>query len=399
MRITSEISLTKLPRPSLCIQRLRHLEQLEPLAPAWDCLARQVSLPTAHFIWADAAASAFRAKLQVVLIQENQTPIAIAPLASETIHGVPHAVLLGVSQLHEPMDLLYHDAAALDRLAHALLSLGRPLYLARLPADSPTIAAFQRLAPRRALIFVRPHPACPHIPLDDSWHCPEDHLNSGRRSDLRRARRHAEQIGPLATEILTPSPSQLDSLLDLAYEIEAKSWKGQSGTALLHDPPLQRFYRQYAHAAARAGVLRLCFLRIGGQAAAMQIALQCDGSFWLLKIGYDQRYAKCSPGQLLLLETLRHAAGANLRSYELLGCAAPWTQVWTQRVRPCVSLWVYPFSVSGLAALGARAAVAWVQRGRRALLGAAGRLRPLPGPYGDKDPAPQDDSARGTNKP
>ena len=40
----------------------------------------------------------------------------------------------------------------------------------------------------------------------------------------------------------------------------------------------------------------------------MQVAVETGGRFWLLKVGYDERFARCSPGSLLLLETIRHAA-------------------------------------------------------------------------------------------
>ena len=57
-----------------------------------------------------------------------------------------------------------------------------------------------------------------------------------RRSDYRRALRCAAQAGGVQTEIIAPQPAEVDSPLDLAMAIEARSWKGAAGTALLHDP-------------------------------------------------------------------------------------------------------------------------------------------------------------------
>ncbi len=48
--------------------------------------------------------------------------------------------------------------------------------------------------------------------------------------------------------------------------------------------------------------LRIAFLRIAGRPVAMQIAVERAQRLWLLKIGYDEEYARCSPGQLLMLE-------------------------------------------------------------------------------------------------
>ena len=83
----------------------------------------------------------------------------------------------------------------------------------------------------------------------------------------------------------------------------------------------------------------------------MQIAVTSGDRFSLLKIGYDQAFARCSPGSLLMCETIRYAAAHGVRSYEFLGGNEPWTQMWTQHVRPCASLRAYPGSIRGMAAL------------------------------------------------
>jgi hypothetical protein len=87
----------------------------------------------------------------------------------------------------------------------------------------------------------------------------------------------------------------------------------------------------------------------------MQLALQGEGRFWLMKIGYDAAYARCSPGQLLMLHTIGHAAAQGLRSYEMLGNAAAWTAGWTRTLRPFVRVNAYPASWPGARALFADA--------------------------------------------
>ena len=74
----------------------------------------------------------------------------------------------------------------------------------------------------------------------------------------------------------------------------------------------------------------------------MQVAVEQAGRWWLLKIGFDPAWSQCSPGILLLAETLRYAAAAGLAGYEFLGTVEPWTQVWTQAERQCVALRIYP---------------------------------------------------------
>jgi hypothetical protein len=62
----------------------------------------------------------------------------------------------------------------------------------------------------------------------------------------------------------------------------------------------------------------------------------------LLKIGYDEAYRRCSPGQLLMLEVIRDAARRGLQRVEFLGFSAPWTRVWTEVERPMSTVRFFP---------------------------------------------------------
>jgi CelD/BcsL family acetyltransferase involved in cellulose biosynthesis len=241
------------------------------------------------------------------------------------------------------------DPDALEQLIDAIAVSGYPLALLRTPSASPTISAVRRRFP---LAFVRPAGACPFIELDDA---PERALSKRRREDLRRAVRRAERSGGANAVVHEPTTADVDDLLELAYAIEAESWKGRSGTALAHDARRAAFYRRYARTAAAERSLRVAILEVGGEAAAMQIAVEQDDALWLLKIGYSERFAQVSPGQLLMLETLRWAATRGLARYEFLGTGAPWTQAWTRRERACAAVYAYPASGRGVARLAADA--------------------------------------------
>lgn len=342
---------------------IHQMEQLDRLAEAWRGLGR--GLPMTQFAWCRAAAESFSTdkSRRMVVVNRRGRMVGAAPLVAERMGGIVHGSLLGVRELHEPMDLVYRDEAALEELVGELLSWGAPLFLERVLAESPTVKAFGRVG-RRAVVVKRPHPGCPHIALDETWGEPEGKLNSGRRSDLRRAMRQAQRRGPVTWEILKPRVEELPRLWETAVGVEAASWKGTCGTALLHDRERCAFFRRYVEAACGEGMLRLCFLRIGEQVAAMQIAVECSKAFWLLKVGYDPAFASCSPGNLLLCETIRHAARSGLESYEFLGSISDWTRMWTQQERACVSLRVYPVGVRGMAALAVRAGVWGVGRGK-----------------------------------
>ena len=326
--------------------------QIDGIAPFWRSLERDITSPIQQCLWSESCCATLplNGKLQLIVAKTGSQSGAIAPLvrANGVLGRLEH---LGVKILREPTELVFSDLAALKSLANALVKLGSPLFLDRISADSPTIAAIQEAYRGRGLVLIRPAKPYPRILLHEGWRKPESRLNSGRRSDLRRAARIAEKIGPLSYEILSPAPSQLAPILQEALEVEAANWKGSEGSAMARDSLRGPFYRHYAAAASAAGILRVCFLRVGSKAVAMQLALESARGFWLLKIGHREEYARCSPGMLLLAETIRYAASRGLASYEFLGNAHDWTRIWTPDEVQTVTIRAYPFRVRSVVAL------------------------------------------------
>jgi CelD/BcsL family acetyltransferase involved in cellulose biosynthesis len=339
--------------------------QFAACEPAWESLAGVSSNPMQSFAWIEAAAATTGAagKLQLIgrLVGDRLT--AVAPLVQYPAGFSRPWELLNLAKLYEPADLICADQAALDATAVELARCGLPLYFGRMPAESLTIEAIRR-AYHRGWVVVRPQASTPYIPLDESWSTPESKISSRRRSDFRRSLRNAAELGEVTTEILSPAVDEVDRLLDLAFDIESRSWKGEHGTALARDAARGAFYRRYAQRAAREGQLRLGFLRIGGQTAAMQISVVQSGALWVLKVGYDPQFQKASPGILLMVEQIKRAVAEGLAYYELLGTVEPWIQVWTEHERKCVSLRAYPANFRGLAALAIDAAQKTLQHWR-----------------------------------
>jgi CelD/BcsL family acetyltransferase involved in cellulose biosynthesis len=334
---------------------------LAPLISGWeDLAAHSAALPMQDAPYSAAAAEAFDGESEVVVVGDVAAPDAVAPL----VRRGRQLELLGLDELHEPTDLLARSPDALEALLAELLRARRPLALMRIPAGSETIPALRRVLGRRGYVRLRPVVGCPTMKLGEQWREPGGGLSSSRRSALRRARRRAEASGEIAIELARPAPGEVDALLDEAFAVEARSWKGSAGTAVSHDPRLERFYRHYAGALAERRALRVELLRIDGAAVAMQIAVEWQERIWLLKIGYDEQHAAASPGQLLLAESVADAARRDLAAYELLGTPAGWTEPWAPELRECVSVVAYPPGAASAAVLGARAARVAAKRAR-----------------------------------
>jgi CelD/BcsL family acetyltransferase involved in cellulose biosynthesis len=270
--------------------------------------------------------------------------------------------MIGAEEVCEPGDALCRTPESASRLADALLRDSRALELERIPADSPLIPALRAAMRGKGWVTVRPWTPAPTISLDERWKDPAARFNSGRRSDFRRAARRAAELGEVSFEILSPTPGEFDALFDEAISVEGRSWKREAGTAIAVDGAKERCFRHFFSSACASGTFRIAFMRIDGRAVAMQMALEWGGRYWLFKIGFDEEYSRCSPGTLLMLETIGWAAKRGLGAYELLGNVEPWiAQFWTREQHDCVCLRAYPFNPCGAAAFAADG-FAWLRR-------------------------------------
>jgi hypothetical protein len=269
--------------------------------------------------------------------------------------------MLGAKETGEPGDALCLDPDTAALLAQAVVRDGRAVELHRIPAGSPFIPALKAALRGKGWVQVRPAGPMPTIALDASWQDPAARFNAGRRSDFRRAARRAAELGAVAFEMLSPTAAEFDALFDEAVAVEARSWKSDAGTAIAVDRAKEECFRRFFRWGAERGLFRIAFLRIDGAAVAMQMALEWGGRYWLFKIGFDEAYARCSPGSLLMLHSIGWAAAQGLCAYELLGNVEPWIATfWTQDRHECVRLRAYPCNAKG-AAVFAGDALGWLQ--------------------------------------
>ena len=275
--------------------------------------------------------------------------------------------LVGAEELAEPIEVAYESEEAAKLMADEILAQGLPVRLGHHPAETPFARAFAAKARKAGLLITAPTAGSPFIQLDESWQNGIERFNARRRSDFRRMRRRAEAEGDVSFQFLVPSPQEVGPMLELALEVEAKGWKSRTLTAVAYGKKQLSFFRRYSKLAAREGIFRVNFMKIGSRIVAMQIAAECNDRFWLFKIGYDEQFARCSPGQLLMLESIGWAARNGLETFEFLGKAADWTKFWTESERPRARMLYYPKNPYGAAAFARDATVIGSRRLRSAL--------------------------------
>lgn len=351
-------TLRRIDSPNELIARWQQLPQASqefPQSAEWTAVA-------AHSLYAGDT-------LRFIQLSQQGEIVGLAPLAVACGRFPERLEIAGATTLFEPCGFNYRDQNALGALCEALVRTGRPVVLQRIEADGGLAQAFKAAARGRGQLLQFNASGAPFVPITSSWQQYFQSLSSRRRQDYRRARRGLERLGKIEVEIRAPDAVAVEAGMAEAMQVEAASWKGREGSAMLTNPRLSGFFLQLATRLARQGQLRLCFLRLDGAAIAMQIAVIHGGRWWVLKIGYDERWAEHSPGIQLMWDVLREAFERGLTSFEMLGSAEPWLTIWTREQRAYRTLAFYPYNGRGAVALGADIMRAFVQRAGAGLPG------------------------------
>lgn len=340
--------------------RIAHsLDALAPWKDQWDALAAAQGLPMLYYAWFLAAERhlAEPGSVRVVYVLNAEASLCAA-CALELRHdnrGRRSYQILGMPRLYEPSALLYRDPAAHNALIKALAGLDHPVVLARVwPDASGTDAADRRWRlSRHALVLGKHSAPSQYLELAGDYAQYHERLPSQRRYDLRRAYRRAESAGPLRCEILTPAPGDIQATLTTAFAVEALSWKGRQGCAVLANAGLREFFFTMLHALATEHRVLVALLYSDATPIAAQICLLDQQRLWLLKIGYDEAYARLSPGLILMNEVIKHSYREGFSGIEFLGSAEGWVEAWRPILRQYRLLALYPYTPRSLLRLGA----------------------------------------------
>lgn len=336
------------------VEVIEQPELLAPLKAGWDALADKQRNPLVRFDWFYCCAQTINRDdpLRVVVVRNGEDIIAIAPLCLRQNRGITGLELLGSTTLYEPSDFLYTDADALAILLRSVARLGRPVVLLRIPDEAQWRGVIRRLRWRTGAILTIQTVASTFLRFASDWHDFFSHLSSRRKNDIRRKRRRLEALGTITTEFVCPDESRFSKIFDAAMAVEDRSWKGRQGSSLLKNTRLREFFEAYAQKARERGALRFCLLYLEERPIAMQIAVLEYETLWILKLGYDDVFARSSPGFDLTVETFHYCADHGVHRYEFLGSEELWQDEWPIERRRYMTVLLFPYGWRGLVGLG-----------------------------------------------
>lgn len=128
------------------------------------------------------------------------------------------------------------------------------------------------------------------------------------RKSLKRTASRLTERGRYELKMFTNiGDDEVEPLFARALDVEQRSWKARQRTSIQESDGIAELYlRKFRSLAARRELV-FAFLELDGQAISFEIGWLSKSVYHSFKIGYDERFATCGPGQLtmyLLIEQL-----------------------------------------------------------------------------------------------
>ncbi len=244
------------------------------------------------------------------------------------------------AESHEFMDILLRKLSELPELRWDII------YLPRVLDDS--CIAFTWPSPS-GLRIVRRYVRDCHYHEITSYEQIYNRCSSNFRKNLRSAR---NKLTRLKSATFHTACTELE--LGQAYieflDVEGSGWKQEQGSAIKQNERLISFYRNLIHHYSKFDGCEIHLLRHENKSIAAGFTLLVDGTCYFLKTGYDEEYAKMSPGHLLV--------GYMLQRYEMISSVkvlnsisnAPWHNKWKPSCKAVFKYYVFNTTWKGLLA-------------------------------------------------
>lgn len=119
------------------------------------------------------------------------------------------------------------------------------------------------------------------------------------RKKLRQDWNRLSALGPVVI-VNDRDPEHVAEAFETFLAMEAASWKGASGTALLSKPEDAAFARRLIGNLAKAGNASVAILKLNDRAIACQVLLYAGAMAYTWKTAFDSAFAAYSPGSVLV---------------------------------------------------------------------------------------------------
>lgn len=152
------------------------------------------------------------------------------------------------------------------------------------------------------------------VDLPKTWEEYLYQLNRKERHEIRRKLRRLHEAGSINIRIVEQT-EQVGPAMDTFFKLFRMNMPEKSE---FMTGPMESFFRMLAAEMAKAGLLRILFLDIKGEAAAAVLCFDYHSSVYLYNNGYNTQYRHLSVGFLLKVFGIRDSIQRRRKSFNFL---------------------------------------------------------------------------------
>ena len=333
------------------IQRISNLDQLQKLAPAWDCLAH--GIPFRSWAWTQAWWRQFASGRELyclAVFDAGDTLVGLLPLLRERSPAQGHVLkFLGNSRVAAayPSLLTTHEHALPVTLAVAefLCQAARGgddrwdqwLIEGENTSDRWLARLIAGLAEEGHVVTRKTIGGTWQIPLPTGGENFSAMLSANHRKQLRKADRRLRTVGDFSIR-RTDSRDHLRQQFHQLLTLHSHRQIHRQGVDRFHSRAQEEFLRETTEALWRVGQGTIFTLEVAGHTIAADLVFFGGETAYAYLAGWNSTWGKYSPGNLLQHAVLTHLMNDGYRTYDLLDSPPGYARHWRGVLRPALEI-------------------------------------------------------------
>jgi len=347
----------------LTIECITEIDDLYTLQPVWDTTLQKsehnllfLSYIFVSTEWENLGWELDREKKLVpfiLLIKENDQILGFFPFVKErkTLRGFPVTIIrtLGHTYL-DRTDMIITDKAqaTTKEILHYFKKKDTSwdiLLMQNILEDSSFVKHTTEVCKNNKFtIAIKQGYQSPYIRKNTSW---PEYLKSRSKNFHKKMRNKTNRLTKNMGEIIArhySSPEEIAFALQIAFDIDAKSWKAQEGTAMSSSVKSRSYWQSLSTHLSGIGQVRIWLLWINGQALAFEYEVTHNKKTYCLKWSYDKKYAHYSPGFLLKYKILEFLWQEDITEIEFLGTSDAFKEQWADKKKKHYNFYIFNYT-------------------------------------------------------
>jgi CelD/BcsL family acetyltransferase involved in cellulose biosynthesis len=154
-----------------------------------------------------------------------------------------------------------------------------------------------------------------------------------------KTNRLKKNVGEVVAQVYT-KPAEIKSALQIAFDIDLKSWKALEGTAISSTENSRKYWQSLTKYLTQKDSVKIWILRANKQAIAFEYGVVHNRKVYCLKRSFDKGYHEYSPGLILKCKSMEFYWQEDILEIDLLGTSDSFKKLWSVKIKKHFNLYM-----------------------------------------------------------